>query len=199
MTRAEREALIARIRTDAQCIADRFGLSYRAIVAERPNVKSRYGICYQDGLIKIRLAHATTGRPLRYSSLIDTLCHELAHLKHFDHGPKFQQFFWQLLGWARAHGIYQPAKRPRPGSAPRQQPEDPPAMPLALTLHNGVPVFSPEACLPTSAPATLSTPTPTAWPTPRRRPRPAPRGPAPRNHGPARDGGTSAPVQLRLF
>ena len=118
MTPAEREALIARLRTDAQCIADRFGLSYRAIVAERPNVKSRYGICYQDGLIKIRLAHAKTGRPLRYSSLIDTLCHELAHLKHFDHSPKFQQFFWQLLGWARDHGIYQPAKRPRPGSAP---------------------------------------------------------------------------------
>lgn len=185
MTHAERDALLARIRTDAQCIADRFGLSYRAIVAEHPNVKSRYGICYQDGLIKIRLAHAKTGRPLRYSSLIDTLCHELAHLKHFDHGPKFQQFFWQLLGWARGHGIYRPAKRPQPGSATSQPSEDPVATPLALTLRNGVPIFNPQASPPTSAPA--------IWPAPQRKPRRAPR-----TDGPARDRET-APAQLRLL
>ena len=59
-------------------------------------------------LIKIRLRHATTGRPLKYSSLVNTLCHELAHLRHFDHGLRFRAFYQELLAFARAEGIYRP-------------------------------------------------------------------------------------------
>lgn len=93
---------------DAQRIARHFGLRYRSIDAERANVKSRYGICYSDGAIRIRLRHATTGRPLKYSSLVNTLCHELAHLRHFNHGLLFRSFYQQLLEYARAQGIYRP-------------------------------------------------------------------------------------------
>lgn len=108
MNRRERQELLQRLQHDAQLIAQKFQLHYRGILAEHPNVKSRYGVCYSDGLIKIRLNHATTGAPLKYSSMVDTLCHELAHLKHFNHGPHFKRFFWQLLSWARHQGIYQP-------------------------------------------------------------------------------------------
>jgi hypothetical protein len=76
--------------------------------AERANVKRRYGVCYSDGTIRIRLRHATSGNPLKYSSLVNTLCHELAHLKHFNHGPGFQTFYAEILGWARRENIYQP-------------------------------------------------------------------------------------------
>ena len=79
--------LIERLNRDAGRIAQRFGLRYRAIEAERANVKSRYGVCYSDGVIKIRLRHAVTGRSLKYSSMVNTLCHELAHLRHFHHDP----------------------------------------------------------------------------------------------------------------
>jgi hypothetical protein len=72
-------------------------------------VKRRYGICYSDGRIQIRLAHVTTGRPLRYSSLVNTLCHELAHLRHMNHGPRFKALYLDILEWARREGIYQPA------------------------------------------------------------------------------------------
>ena len=104
-------SLIARLNRDAQKIAWRFGLSYRSIEPERANVKSRYGICYEDGVIKIRLRHAVTRRPLRYSSLVSTLCHELAHLRHFNHGVRFRAFNMELLEFAREQGIYRPGNR----------------------------------------------------------------------------------------
>jgi len=97
---------------DAQRIARRFGLRYKSLDAERANVKSRYGVCYSDGSIKIRLRHATTARPLKYSSLVSTLCHELAHLRHFNHGLRFRGFYQEILEYARAEGIYRPG-RPR--------------------------------------------------------------------------------------
>jgi hypothetical protein len=118
MNRRTRRELIEHLRADADRICARFGLRYQAIEAERANVKRRYGICYSDGSIKIRLRHVTTGQPLKYSSLVNTLCHELAHLKYFDHSPRFQDFYQQMLAWARRQGIY------RPGRAASQSGED---------------------------------------------------------------------------
>jgi len=115
--RATRE-LIQKLRRDADRIAARFGLRYRSIDPERANVKRRYGVCYDDGSIRIRLRHATTGRPLKYSSLVNTLCHELAHLRHFNHGPRFEALYLRMLEWARREGIYRPG--PLRGAAPPQ-------------------------------------------------------------------------------
>jgi len=67
--------------------------------------------------IKIRLRHASTGEALKYSSLVSTLCHELAHLRHFDHSPRFHDFYQELLRWSRREGIYRP--RPRRDASPR--------------------------------------------------------------------------------
>jgi hypothetical protein len=149
MDRRTARTLLGRLRADADRICVRFGLRYTAIEAERANVKRRYGICYSDGTIKIRLRHATTGEPLKYSSLVSTLCHELAHLRHFDHSPRFHDFYQELLRWARREGIYRPARR-RPalaavgsaadgrreaGVAPREPgPAAPPPGPVQLPL-----------------------------------------------------------------
>lgn len=99
---------MVRLERDAQHLCARFGLRYRVLEAERANVKRRYGVCFSDGTIRIRLRHAATGKPLKYSSLVNTLCHELAHLRHFNHGPHFQAFYARILEWARREGIYQP-------------------------------------------------------------------------------------------
>ena len=123
MDRRTRRELLDRLKADARSIAAGFGLEYRALEAERSNVKSRYGICYEDGTIKIRLNHSVTGEPLRYSSLVNTLCHELAHLRHFNHGPRFKTFYLQLLRWSRERGIYQPrtgVAKPPPAPKPLQ-------------------------------------------------------------------------------
>ena len=119
MDRRTRRELLERLRADADRICAEFGLRYQVIEAERANVKSRYGICYSDGTIRVRLNHATTRQPLKYSSLVNTLCHELAHLKHFDHSPRFQAFYQRILHWARRQGIYRPG---RPASASPQAP-----------------------------------------------------------------------------
>lgn len=100
--------MLARLRSDASHIALRFQLVARSIDAEHPRVKRRYGVCFSDGSIRIRLLHASTGLPLKYSSLVSTLCHELAHLRHFDHGPRFRAFYERILEFARTEGIYQP-------------------------------------------------------------------------------------------
>ncbi|MBW2244158.1 MAG: M48 family metallopeptidase [Deltaproteobacteria bacterium] len=110
LDRKTRNELMTRLNRDARFIATHFELRYRAIEAERANVKNRYGVCYSDGTIKIRLRHVTTGKPLKYSSLVATLCHELAHLRHFNHGLRFRSFNQTLLEFARGHGIYQPRR-----------------------------------------------------------------------------------------
>ena len=113
--RAKKE-LMARLERDAQRICMRFRLRYRVLEPERANVKRRYGVCFSDGTIRIRLTHVTTRQPLKYSSLVNTLCHELAHLRHFNHGPRFQAYYAEILEWARREGIYRPG--PEPKSAP---------------------------------------------------------------------------------
>ncbi|NRA01343.1 MAG: M48 family metallopeptidase [Myxococcales bacterium] len=111
--RLEEAQVLARLRRDAEVLAARFRLRLRDLSAERPAVRRRYGICYEDGSIRIRLRHAKTGAPLKYSGLIDTLCHELAHLRHFNHGRKFEVLYRQILSHARWAGIYRPALRTR--------------------------------------------------------------------------------------
>jgi predicted metal-dependent hydrolase len=125
--------LIARLNLDAERIARRFGLRYRSITAERAGVRGRYGVCYADGAIKIRLRHATTGRPLKYSSLVNTLCHELAHLRHFNHGPRFRAFYFEILDHARALGIYRPG-RPRVATPAAPAPQRRAMVPAAVQL-----------------------------------------------------------------
>jgi predicted metal-dependent hydrolase len=137
MDRATARMLIESLTRDAERIARHFGLRFKSIRAERANVTSRYGVCYADGEIKIRLRHAVTGRPLKYSSLVNTLCHELAHLRHFHHGQRFRVFYLELLGHARTQGIYRPAqpgasRAPRPAPQRRERPT--PAAPAQLSL-----------------------------------------------------------------
>lgn len=137
MDRQERIELLARLRKDAQSIASHFSLNFKSINAEFPNVKSRYGLCDSEGQIKIRLTNARSGEALKYSSLIDTLCHELAHLRHFNHGPEFRAFFWELLNWARSQGIYCPRSKHGQFTQMINQPAE-----LKPPKRNGVPVFT---------------------------------------------------------
>ena len=139
--------LIARLEQDAQRIVRVFGLRYRAIEPERPHVRRRLGVCYADGTIRIRLFHARTGAPLKYSSLVDTLCHELAHLRHFNHGRRFQALYRRILEHARRAGIYRPGSEretpppPLPDRvaprAPRATRPPPRALPEQLALFQG--------------------------------------------------------------
>lgn len=102
-----------RLRQMALALAAHFGLRFASIEAERHGVVAHYGICYANGVIRIRLRHAATGKLLKESSLVDTLCHELAHLRHFDHSPRFKRFYLKVLDEARRRGWYRPGPRRR--------------------------------------------------------------------------------------
>lgn len=134
------------LRRDGARIAKQFGLPVPRLRAERAGVHGHYGICYRDGRIRIRLRHAGTGRLLKYSSLVNTLCHELAHLRHFDHGERFKQYYFRLLRWARRQSIYVPAAAKAQGTsrdgppdvaAGKEQPAEPAnGRQLALFIHD---------------------------------------------------------------
>jgi hypothetical protein len=111
---------IDRLRADADRVAQRFDLPPFELDADRPDAHDRYGICFDDGRIRVRLVHARTGRPLRYSALIDTVVHELAHLRHMNHGLKWEALYQRMLAWCRREGIYDP--RPRPSRAAMHEP-----------------------------------------------------------------------------
>jgi len=111
----EDRATMERLRGWGRELAGHFGLRWAALEPERDGVHSHYGICYADGVIRIRLRHARTGRLLKESSLVDTLCHELSHLRHFDHSPRFWRYYRRVLDEARRRGIYRPGPRPGPG------------------------------------------------------------------------------------
>lgn len=109
---AEDAAALEKLRTMAATLAAHFRLRFASIDAEAEGVVEHYGICYADGRIRIRLRHATTGRLLKESSLVDTLCHEIAHLKYFDHSLRFRRFHERVLGEARRRGWYRPGPAP---------------------------------------------------------------------------------------
>jgi hypothetical protein len=117
-TRSDEDAAaLEKLRTMASALAGHFGLRFTSVDAEADGVVRHYGICYADGRIRIRLRHATTGRLLKESSLVDTLCHELAHLKHFDHSLRFRRFHEKVLAEARRRGWYRPGPAATPRSA----------------------------------------------------------------------------------
>lgn len=123
MTESERERAIERLRRHAALLAEAFELPLRSIEAESERVRSRYGICYADGRIRIRVHQLRSAGVLKYSVMVDTLCHELAHLRHFDHGRRFWAFYRRIRAYASRQGIYRPGSEtgiaaPEPFRAP---------------------------------------------------------------------------------
>lgn len=114
--------LVERLRTDAARVAGQFKLPPYELDADRPDAHERYGVCFSDGRIRVRLIHARTGRPLRYSALIDTVVHELAHLRHMNHGPHWEALYEKMLAWCRKQGIYAPQQRREPTPSPTPEP-----------------------------------------------------------------------------
>jgi len=106
--REARERAIDRLRRHAALLASTFDLPLRSIEPESERVRRRYGICYADGRIRIRLHQLRSTDVLKYSVMVDTLCHELAHLRHFNHGKRFWQLYRRILAYARRQGIYRP-------------------------------------------------------------------------------------------
>jgi hypothetical protein len=129
------EELLGRLRADAARVAERFKIRkpFR-LDADRPDARSRYGICHDDGLILVRLVNVRTGKPLKYSALVDTVVHELSHLRYMDHGQRWESLYDRMLAWARAEGIYEPRPVAPPWPPSQPEPEARPSPQLVLPM-----------------------------------------------------------------
>jgi hypothetical protein len=103
---------LERLRRHAALLAGAFDLPLASVDAESPRVRRRYGICFADGRIRIRLHQLRSADLLKYSVMVDTLCHELAHLRHLNHGARFWRLYRRILAYARRQGIYRPGPEP---------------------------------------------------------------------------------------
>ena len=107
----ENRKIMSQLRGWGSELGRMFDLHYTSLEAEREAVTEHYGVCYEDGAIRIRLRHARTRRMLKESSLVDTLCHELAHLRYMNHGLRFRRLYQEILDQARRLGFYRPGSR----------------------------------------------------------------------------------------
>lgn len=132
--REQQEIVMTRLRRYAARLSRSFDLPLRVLDPESPRVKRRYGICFDDGTIRIRLRSVESGEILDEALLVDTLCHELAHLKHFDHGEGFWVMYRRIREYARRHGIYRPGQ-PSRWHFPRHRERDELTQDSAVRVH----------------------------------------------------------------
>jgi hypothetical protein len=100
-------AILGKLKRDVQPILKAFALRFQTIkesVAEG-------SLGFNRGRHTIALNVRGKANPMKlrkYSAIMRTMIHELAHLRHMNHGRQFQDFDAELLLWARENGIYRP-------------------------------------------------------------------------------------------
>lgn len=88
--------------------ADRFGLRLKK-VKPLPATKEFYGDCSGDGHVRIQLRRGTT--PLLPYQIIDTMAHELAHLRHLSHKPAWFRLHVKILAEMEYDDVFKQLRR----------------------------------------------------------------------------------------
>lgn len=60
-----------------------------------------FGWCNKRGDIRIGLRCLKTGKLLEHGEIIDTVCHELAHLKFLDHKKQWKETYHKYCDYVR--------------------------------------------------------------------------------------------------
>lgn len=87
---------ISNLESLAKKVSKSFGLCYKRL-EEYPNTHKDFGECNHIGVIKIRLYRRGTKIPLATKTVLDSLAHELAHLKVWDHGKAHNKLTKEIL------------------------------------------------------------------------------------------------------
>jgi len=101
-------AIMGRIERDVKPLAKEFGLRWKKMkesVAEGSLGFNRGG----GGVIALNVRQKKNPMKLRkYSAVMRTMIHEMAHIRFMNHRREFHDFDRELLDWARKHNIYRP-------------------------------------------------------------------------------------------
>jgi len=74
---------------------------------EFKHLKDAYGLCYvDDSRIVLSLLKCNDRGLLAWSTNVDTLCHELAHLVHHNHKYPHKRLTIALKEWTKHNGWY---------------------------------------------------------------------------------------------
>jgi predicted metal-dependent hydrolase len=107
MTKREKEdaAVFDFVQATLRIYADRFDIRLRGVARTKPT-NSLFGSCYPNGKI-VMTVRWKSGKPLHAYSLVDTMAHELAHLRYFSHSQRWAELYSRIFFVMVRDGVYQ--------------------------------------------------------------------------------------------
>lgn len=99
----------------AKGIARRYAVLFGLELRRVKRLKKRYrdtlfGYCTDDGVVAIGIDADDESRHHPYV-VMQTIAHELAHLKHFSHGPAWFALYGEIFARMGADGCYKKLRR----------------------------------------------------------------------------------------
>ena len=99
--------ILAKVKREVQPILRKFGLKFTTM--KESVAEGTLGFNRGRRIIALNVRQRADPMKIRkYSAIMRTMIHELAHLKHMDHSRAFYDFDEELLAFARKKGIYKP-------------------------------------------------------------------------------------------
>lgn len=103
-------AILAKAQRDVQPVLREFKLTFQTL--KESVAEGSLGFNRGRRIIALNVRQKRNPMKLRkYSAIMSTMIHELAHLRHMNHGPQFKMFETELKNWSRERGIYSPSGR----------------------------------------------------------------------------------------